>query len=73
MIHIHREDQAKEFFDKLYEDGLLYHPEDDAYDICNSEGPLFTLTEADLLNERMDEVYRVLEDPCEYVLKLISD
>lgn len=73
MIHIHREDQAKGFFDKLYEDGLLYHPEDDAYDICTSEGPLFTLTEADLLNERMDEVYRVLEDPCEYVLKLISD
>ena len=30
MVHIHREDQAKKFLDKLYEDGLMYHPEDDA-------------------------------------------
>ena len=72
-VHIHREDQAKDFLDKLYEDGLMYHPEDDAHDIITNEGELFTADEADLLNERMDEVWGILDDPCEYVLKLISE
>ena len=70
-IHIHREDQAKEFLDKLYEDGLMYHPEDDAHDIITNEGMLFTADEADLLNERMDEIWGILDDPCEHVLELI--
>ena len=73
MIHIHREDQAKEFFNKLYKDGLLYHPEDDAYDICTIEGPYFTNDEADLLNARMDEIWGILDDPCGYVLELINN
>ena len=72
MIHIHREDQAKGFLDKLYKDGLMYHPEDDAHDIISDEGMLFTADEADILNERMDEVWGVLDDPCEYVLELIT-
>ena len=72
MVHIHREDQAKGFLDKLYEDGLMYHPEDDAHEIITNEGELFTADEADLLNERMDEIWGILDDPCEYVLKLIS-
>jgi len=72
-IHIHRENQAKKFLDKLYEDGLMYHPEDDAHEIITNEGELFTADEADLLNERMDEVFGILDDPCEYVLKLISE
>ena len=67
MVHIHREEQAKEFLDKLYEDGLMYHPEDDAHDIITNEGELFTADEADLLNERMDEIWGILDDPCEYV------
>ena len=70
-IHIHREDQAKKFLDKLYEDGLMYHPEDDAHDIITNEGMLFTADEADLLNERMNEVFGVLDDPCKHVLELI--
>ena len=70
-VHIHREDQAKDFLDKLYEDGLMYHPEDDAHDIITNEGELFSADEADLLNERMDEIWGILDDPCEYVLELI--
>jgi len=73
MIHIHREDQAKEFLDKLYEDGFMYHPEDDAHDIINDKGELFTADEANLLNERMDEIWEILDDPCEYVLELINN
>tara|TARA_R110002012_G_scaffold189097_1_gene356280 strand:- start:361 stop:636 length:276 start_codon:yes stop_codon:yes gene_type:complete len=72
MVHIHREDQAKKFLDKLYEDGLMYHPEDDAHDIITNEGKLFTADEADLLNERMGEIFGILDDPCEYVLELIT-
>ena len=72
-IHIHRENQAKKFLDKLYEDGLMYHPEDDAHEILTDNGELFSADEADLLNERMDEIWGILDDPCEYVLKLISE
>ena len=72
-VHINKENQAKEFLDKLYEDGLMYHPEDDAHEIITNEGMLFTADEADLLNERMDEIWGILDDPCEYVLKLISE
>ena len=71
-IHIHGEDQAKEFLDRLYKDGLMYHPEDDAHEIITNEGMLFTADEADLLNERMDEIWGILDDPCEYVLELIK-
>tara|TARA_R100001594_G_C3943686_1_gene241285 strand:- start:428 stop:706 length:279 start_codon:yes stop_codon:yes gene_type:complete len=71
-VHINKENQAKEFLDKLYKDGLMYHPEDDAHDIITNEGELFTADEADLLNERMNEVFGVLDDPCKYVLELIK-
>ena len=71
-IHIHGEDQAKEFLDRLYKDGLMYHPEDDAHEIITNEGMLFTADVADLLNERMDEIWGILDDPCEYVLELIK-
>ena len=72
-VHIHEESQAKEFLDRLYKDGLMYHPEDDAHDITTNEGMLFTADEADLLNERMDEIWGILDDPCEYVLELIKN
>ena len=63
-VHIHGENQAKEFLNRLYKDGLMYHPEDDAHDIITNEGMLFTADEADLLNERMDEIWGILDDPC---------
>ena len=70
-VHIHGENQAKEFLNRLYKDGFMYHPEDDAHEIITNEGMLFTADEADLLNERMDEIWGILDDPCEYVLELI--
>ena len=71
-VNIHTEDQAKKFLNKLYEDGLMYHPEDDAHEILTDNGELFSADEADLLNERMNEIWGILDDPCEYVLTLIS-
>ena len=65
--------QVTEFFNKLYKDGFLYHPEDDAHDIITSDdSKLFTDEEADILNQRMVEVWNVYGDPCEYVLNLMS-
>lgn len=73
MLHIHREDQAIEFLNRLYKDGLMYHPEDDAFDIVDeNDEKFFTHEEAWLLNERMDEVFKVMDDPCDHVLKLIT-
>lgn len=69
---------AEWFLTAMYADDLLYHPEDDAADIitacpCPSEGgptiyaPLFSSEEAKILNERMNEVWVHLDDPCEFV------
>ena len=74
------EKEAEDFFFKLSEDNLLYHPEDSAHDIiefapCPSEGGpdanynTFTNEEADELDKRMAEVFEILEDPCKFVLK----
>ena len=81
-IPIESKEQAEEYLEMLYTDDLLYHPEDDAGDIitaseCPSSGgpviwvPLFNKEEAQLLNERMDEVWTYLSDPCEFVLEQI--
>jgi methionyl-tRNA synthetase len=70
-IKLTSENQVKEFFNKLYKDGYLYHPEDDSHDICNTEGKLFTDEQCESLNSRMDEVYEIMDDPCEYILKSI--
>jgi hypothetical protein len=70
---------AEWFLTRLHADGLLFHPEDRAEDIitccpCPSEGgpdvyvPTFTPEEAKQLNDRMEEVYEVLDDPCQYIL-----
>tara|TARA_R110002096_G_scaffold332073_1_gene526114 strand:- start:332 stop:589 length:258 start_codon:yes stop_codon:yes gene_type:complete len=72
---INSESQAIEFFNKLYIDNLLYHPAvDGARNICeNDDSPLLTKEEAKLVNERMDEVWLVIEDPCKLILKLIDN
>jgi hypothetical protein len=67
--------EGEDFFRQLHKDNLLYHPEDSAHDIievtpgtidetCNT----FSLAEADELDKRMDEVFDVLDDPCEFIL-----
>ena len=64
------EDDAKNFIDSLHKDEILFHPEDDAYDIIDRDGTrLFTDEEALELNNRLDEVYQYMKDPCEYIIQ----
>lgn len=77
MKYIHdpiiSEDQAKRFLENLNKDHYLFHPEDDAADIIyfSTGEPVFTEIEARLINQRLEEVYTFLEDPCEYILNHI--
>jgi hypothetical protein len=69
---IKTESDAEGFFFQLEQNGLLFHPEDDPADIfaTDSEHPLFTVEQCDLLRKRIDEAYAVMADPCEYILTL---
>lgn len=64
------ERSAKLFLQLLYEDGLLFHPEDDPAEISNEGFPLFTDDEVELLRLRMGEVHQHLQDPCAWALWL---
>ena len=55
------------FFNNLYKDELLYHPEDDPYTVMNKDGRTFTNEECEYLNKRINEVYEIYDDPCEYI------
>jgi hypothetical protein len=60
---------AEGFFFCLYQDGLLFHPEDDPSIVVNQSGEmLFTDPEALILRQRIDEAYEVMDDPCEFIL-----
>lgn len=62
---------AEGFFFCLYQDGLLFHPEDDPSIVVNQSGHLlFTDPEALILRQRIDEVYEVMDDPCEFILSM---
>jgi len=63
------EDDSINFIHSLHKDEILFHPEDDANDIIDRDGKrLFTEEEAFELNNRLDEVYQYMNDPCEYIL-----
>ena len=64
---------AEIFFFNLWQLGLDYHPEDNAHDVINgkTKKPLFTKDEADLMNQRMEESFIYMDDPCEYLLDLM--
>ena len=79
------EHKAKAFFEKLYLDGKLFHPEDDPRDIVNlveDEDGLsvrdgieittntFTEEEAVFIEKRLNEAYKYI-DPCEYIMENI--
>ena len=77
------EEEAKKFFLLLNNDDLLFHPEDDPKDIvsvspCPSEGGpdsyyrIFSDEEAEILSQRLEEVYKVMKDPCEYIGNIIN-
>jgi hypothetical protein len=65
---------AEGFLFQLVQLGLSFHPEDNAHDIVNGATgqPLFTAADADLINERMEEVFTFIVDPCEYLLNLTT-
>ena len=65
---------AEGFLFQLVQLGLIFHPEDNAHDIINGATgqPLFTAADADLINERMEEVHTFIVDPCEYLLNLTT-
>lgn len=67
-------DQAHRFFDQLWRDGLLFHPEDDPALILAPGGSvyLFTMSEATELTNRIAEVYRFDLNPCAYCLGLLG-
>ena len=65
---------AEGFLFQLVQHGREFHPEDNARDIINGATgqPLFTAADADLINERMEEVFTFIVDPCEYLLNLTT-
>lgn len=63
--------EAYEFFKHLQSDDCLFHPEDDPSSIIDSDNhPLFSPREADLLRQRIAEVYVFDSDPCAYISDL---
>ena len=72
LTPINRESDAESFFFCLYQDGLLFHPEDNPSEVINSRSGhlLFTDQEAVALRERIEEAYSVMDDPCEFILSL---
>lgn len=69
---INTEADAEGFFFCLDQDGKLFHPEDDPASVVNDAGRVFTDDEAELLRERIAEVYAVIDDPCAYILDLLN-
>lgn len=66
-------EDSNEFFNALHKDGLLFHPEEGPASIIGVGGKfLFTSEEAAELDKRLDEVYMVDGDPCDYILNLIN-
>ncbi len=65
---------AEGFLFQLYQLGLSFHPENNAHHIINGATgqPLFTFGEADLINERMEEVHTFMADPCAYLLDITT-
>jgi hypothetical protein len=65
---------AEGFLFQLVQHGRDFHPEDNAHDIINGATgqPLFTAADADLINERMEEVHTFIADPCAYLLDLTT-
>lgn len=70
---IQKEQDAEGFLFSLYQQGLAFHPEDSAETIINTKTGKRTFTdrEAASINERMSEVFSVMDDPCDYLLGLM--
>jgi hypothetical protein len=61
------------FFFQLEQDDKLFHPEDNPESVINRQGkPLFSPSECIDLRERINEVYKLIDDPCDYILSFIN-
>ena len=69
---IETESDAQAFFFQLDQAGLLFHPEDRAEQVISAAtgARLFTDEEAACINARIDEVFAIMDDPCQYCLDL---
>jgi hypothetical protein len=69
---IETEADAQGFFFQLDQVGCLFHPEDNPADVHNGATglPLFTPEQVELVRQRIDEVYAVMDDPCEFILTM---
>lgn len=69
---IKSEADAEGFFFCLHQNGLLFHPEDDPSIVINGRtgAMLFTDQEVPLIRQRINEVYEVMDDPCDFILKM---
>ena len=69
---IQTEADAQGFFFQLDQVGCLFHPEDDPADVHNGATglPLFTPEQVELVRQRIDEVYAVMDDPCAFILDM---
>ena len=66
---IKSQNDAEQFFYDLENEGLLFHPEDDPATIINDQGKLiFASDDVELINQRIDEVYMFMVDPCEFII-----
>tara|TARA_R100000278_G_C5439788_1_gene153270 strand:- start:70 stop:366 length:297 start_codon:yes stop_codon:yes gene_type:complete len=70
-------DEAQSFLIRLYLTGDFFHPEDSPYDIVvegedQNDENLFSREECKQLEHRMEEVWSVLDDPCEFMLKYME-
>ena len=64
--------EAQDFLTNLYNEDLLYHPDDDPRDVYykdydGNDIDLFTEEECVCLDQRMDEVFALM-DPSEFIL-----
>lgn len=64
---------AEGFLFQMHDLGLSFHPEDNPADIIDTRTgqPLFTPAEVEAVNERINEVFMYMADPCGYLLDLI--
>jgi len=70
MSMVNDTDTARAFLAALHAEGMLFHPEEDAFDCLGHHN----LPTSDLLriNANMTECFKHLADPCEDALNLVN-
>lgn len=64
------ENDAEQFFYDLFNENLLFHPEDDPATIINHDKKhIFSRNECILINQRIKEIYQYMDDPCEFIIE----